>query len=74
MLPKTQVVYLTCAKQLDKWFEKINKEDEPPNPEQLKVLHKVEGRLLDEIELENALPLLKKQRKLKRHPIHAEKP
>ena len=51
---------------MDEWFDKINKEKGPPNPEQLKVLHKVERRLLDEIELDNAFPLLKKYRKLEK--------
>ena len=66
MLPETCVSYKRYADKLDEWFEKINKEKEPPNPEQLNVLHKVERRLLDEIELDNAFPLLKKQRKLEK--------
>ena len=65
MLQKTRVSHRSYARDLREWFYKIEHlEDEPPNPKQLSVLHAVEQRLLDEIELENEFPLLKKRRLL----------
>ena len=49
MLPKTTVSCRNCARDLQEWFHKIEHvEDEPPNLEQLSVLHTVEKRLLDD--------------------------
>ena len=68
-MPNTKVSYVRYAKRLQDWFYKIEHlEEKPPNPEQLAVLHAVEERLLDEIELENESPFLRKRRQWTKTP------